>query len=256
MPCINDREVYQTASQFKHMTIAFISDLHLSAARPSSISLFCNFMEVSATQLSKLYILGDLFDYWIGDDGAEALGFTRVEKALKQTSDSGTKIYFIAGNRDFLVGKAFAERTGVDILKDKTILELYGQRVMIAHGDQFCIDDIAYIKARTHFLNPQWQLSVLKTPIEDRIQEAMRLRSESEQRKSGQSEEIMDVNQQEIIREFKKHDLDLMIHGHTHRPYVHQLEIDGRTCRRYVLGEWKTERSVIYANQGKFYLKK
>jgi UDP-2,3-diacylglucosamine hydrolase len=238
------------------MTIAFISDLHLSAARPSSISLFCDFMEVSATQLSKLYILGDLFDYWIGDDGAEVLGFSLAEQALKQTSDSGTEIFFIAGNRDFLVGDAFTERTGVEILKDKTVLELYGQRVMITHGDQFCIDDIAYMKAREHFLNPQWQQSILKTPIEDRIKEAMKLRSESEQIKSGKSEEIMDVNPQEIIRVFEEYDLDVMIHGHTHRPYVHQLEANGKTCRRYVLGEWKTERSVIYANQGKYYLKK
>ncbi len=238
------------------MTIAFISDLHLSAARPSSISLFCDFMEDSATQLSELYILGDLFDYWIGDDGTKALGFSRVEQSLKQTSDSGTNIFFIAGNRDFLIGKAFSERTGVEILQDKTVLELYGQRVMIAHGDQFCIDDIAYMKARAHFLNPQWQQSVLKTPIEDRIKEAMKLRSESEQIKTGQSEEIMDVNQQEIVRVFKEYDLDLMIHGHTHRPYVHQLEVDGKLCRRYVLGEWKQEHSVIYANQGKYYLKK
>jgi len=238
------------------MTIAFISDLHISADRPSSISLFCDFLDKSGTQLSEIYILGDLFDYWIGDDGVDALGFSAVEQALKKTTDSGTKISFIAGNRDFLVGKAFSERTGVIILEDKTVLELYGQRVMIAHGDQFCIDDIAYMKAREHFLNPEWQQAVLKTSIEDRIQEAMNMRSKSEQTKSSKSEEIMDVNQAEIIRVFKDYDLDLMIHGHTHRPYVHQLEVDGKSCRRYVLGEWKQERSVVYANQGKYYLKK
>ena len=238
------------------MTIAFISDLHLSADRPSSISLFCDFMEKSGAQLSEIYILGDLFDYWIGDDGVEALGYTAVEQALKRTTDTGTKIFFIAGNRDFLVGEAFSERTGVKILKDKTVLELYGQRVMIAHGDQFCIDDIAYMKAREHFLDPEWQQAVLQTPIEERIKEAIRLRADSEQIKSGKSEEIMDVNQQEIIRVFRQHDLDLMIHGHTHRPYVHQLDVDEKTCRRYVLGEWVQDRSVIYANQGKYYLKK
>ncbi len=238
------------------MTIAFISDLHLSTDRPSSISLFCDFLEKSGSQLSEIYILGDLFDYWIGDDGVNALGFGVVEQALKKTTDSGTRIFFIAGNRDFLVGEAFSERTGVTILEDKTVLELYGQRVMIAHGDQFCIDDVAYMKAREHFLNPEWQQAVLKTSIEDRIQEAMNMRSKSEQIKSDKSAEIMDVNQAEIIRVFKAYDLDLIIHGHTHRPYVHQLQVDGKTCRRYVLGEWKQERSVVYANQGKYYLKK
>ena len=238
------------------MTIAFISDLHLSAERPSSISLFCDFMRLSGKQLSELYILGDLFDYWIGDDGVDALGFSKVETALKQTTEGGTKIFFIAGNRDFLVGQEFSERTGVKILPDKTVLELYGQRVMIAHGDQFCIDDHAYMKARAHFLDTDWQRAVLQTPIEDRIEEAMNLRAQSEQIKSGQTEEIMDVNQAEIVRIFKENKLDLMIHGHTHRPYVHQLDIDGKPGRRYVLGEWKQERSVIYANQGKYYLKK
>lgn len=238
------------------MTIAFISDLHLSAGHPSSISLFCEFMQKSGRQLSDIYILGDLFDYWIGDDGTDALGFTGVEQVLKQTADEGTNLFFIAGNRDFLVGQAFAERTGVKILEDKTVLELYGQRVMIAHGDQFCIDDTAYMKARERFLNPDWQQAVLQTSIEDRIEEALSMRTESEQIKSGKSEDIMDVNQAEIIRVFEKYDLDLMIHGHTHRPYVHQLQANGKTCRRYVLGEWKQEHSVVYANQGKYYLKK
>ena len=238
------------------MTIAFISDLHLSAQRPSSISLFSDFMEKSGCQLSAIYVLGDLFDYWIGDDGSAALGYSQVEHTLTQATGGGTEVYFIAGNRDFLVGSDFSKRTGVKILKDMTVLELYGQRVMIAHGDRFCIDDIAYMQAREHFLNPKWQQAVLKTSIEDRINTAMDLRIESEQTKNSKSEEIMDVNQNEIVRVFKKYDLDLMIHGHTHRPYVHQLKVNGKTCRRYVLGEWTNQRSVIYANQGKYYLKK
>ena len=238
------------------MTIAFISDLHLSAERPSSISLFCDFMRQSGCQLSDIYILGDLFDYWIGDDGAAALGFTEVERVLKQITEGGTRVFFIAGNRDFLVGNEFAIRTGVKILEDKTVLERDGQRVMIAHGDQFCIDDTAYMKAREQFLDPEWQQAVLQTSIADRIEEAKNMRTESAQIKSGKSQQIMDVNQAEIVRVFKEYDLDLMIHGHTHRPYVHQLDIEGKACRRYVLGEWKQDRSVIYANKGKYYLKK
>lgn len=238
------------------MTIAFISDLHLSAERPSTISLFCNFMEKSGRQLGSLYILGDLFDYWIGDDGAEALGFGAVENALRQTSDSGTDIYFIAGNRDFLVGEAFAERTGVTLLADKTVLELSGERVMIAHGDQFCTDDSAYMAARAQFLDPAWQQAKLQAPIEARIAEARELRKQSEESKRYKPESIMDVNQAEILRSFREHNLDRLIHGHTHRPYIHQLDVDGRSCRRYVLGEWHQGRSVLYANQGKYYLKK
>lgn len=238
------------------MTIAFISDLHLSAQRPSSLTLFSDFMEKTGQQLSELYILGDLFDYWIGDDGSATLGYTGVEQALRKATQSGTKVYFLAGNRDFLVGEAFAERTGVKILEDMTVLQLYDQRVMLAHGDRFCIDDTAYMQAREQFLDPAWQQQVLQTPIEERVQAALNLRSESEQIKRGKSEEIMDVNQGEIERVFRAYSLDMMIHGHTHRPYVHQLQVGDKSCRRYVLGEWTNTRSVIYANQGKYYLKK
>lgn len=238
------------------MTIAFISDLHLSAQRPSSLTLFSDFMEKSGCLLSELYILGDLFDYWIGDDGSETLGYSGVEQALRSTVDAGTRIFFIAGNRDFLVGEEFAARTGVELLEDMTVLELYDQRVMIAHGDRFCIDDTAYMQARAHFLDPEWQRQVLQTPIEDRLKAAIELRQQSQETKRNKAEEIMDVNAGEIERVFREFDLDIMIHGHTHRPYVHQLEIDGRSRRRYVLGEWLSGRSVIYANQGKYYLKK
>lgn len=238
------------------MTIAFISDLHLSAQRPSSLALFNDFLDKSGRLLKELYILGDLFDYWIGDDGTATLGYSSVEQALRQTTDAGTQIFFIAGNRDFLVGQAFAERTGVKILEDMTVLELYDQRVMIAHGDRFCIDDVAYMQAREHFLNPEWQKQVLKTPIEERVRAALELREQSQETKRNKTEEIMDVNQGEIERIFREYELDIMIHGHTHRPYVHKLDIDGRQGRRYVLGEWVDSRSVIYANEGKYYLKK
>ena len=238
------------------MTIAFISDLHLSADRPSSLTLFSDFMEKSGRLLDSLYILGDLFDYWIGDDASNALGFESVERALKQTSDSGTKIYFIAGNRDFLVGPDFAARTGIKILKDQTILEIDQQRIMIAHGDQFCIDDVDYIQARAEFMKPSWQQAYLSQSIQERKTVALELRALSEQKKRQKSEEIMDVNPDEIKRILQEHELDILIHGHTHRPYVHKIEHQGKSYRRYVLGEWTTERSVIYGNSGKYYLKK
>ena len=238
------------------MTIAFISDLHLSAERPSSISLFTDFMDKSGCLLETIYILGDLFDYWIGDDASSALGFSTVEHALKKTTDKGTKVYFIAGNRDFLVGSAFAERTGVRILADQTILELDDQRIMISHGDQFCIDDKEYLHAREQFLEPEWQASFLSKSIDERKIIAMQLREQSEHSKKDKPMEIMDVNQDEIIRVLCEHKLDMIIHGHTHRPYVHAIEHQGKHYRRYVLGEWKNERSVIYGNQGKYYLKK
>jgi len=238
------------------MTIAFISDLHISAERPSSIRLFCDFMETSGVLLESIYILGDLFDYWIGDDASSALGFDRVEQALKTTTDSGTAVYFIAGNRDFLVGEDFAARTGITLLPDMTLLEIEGQRLMIAHGDRFCTDDSSYQAARQQFMDPGWQQAFLNKPIEQRKAIALDLRAQSEASKQLKSEQLMDVNADEIQKTIEQNDLDILIHGHTHRPYVHQLEQNGKPCRRYVLGEWKDDRSVIYGNQGKYYLKK
>ncbi len=238
------------------MTIAFISDLHLSAERPASIGLFTDFMEKSGCLLESLYILGDLFDYWIGDDASEALGFGQVETALKQTTDSGTQVYFIAGNRDFLVGDAFAARTGVEILPDMTVLERDGKRIMIAHGDQFCIDDTEYMRARSQFLDATWQQRFLAKSVDQRKSIALQLREQSEQSKRDKPEEIMDVNPDEIKRILETYHLDMIIHGHTHRPYVHAIAHNGNNYRRYVLGEWKNARSVIYGNQGKYYLKK
>ncbi len=238
------------------MTIAFISDLHLSAQRPSSMSLFADFMEKSGRLLESVYILGDLFDYWIGDDASHALGYEQVEHALKQATDGGTQVYFIAGNRDFLVGEAFFARTGVQALADQTILDLDGQRVMIAHGDQFCIDDTEYLKAREHFMRPKWQADFLSQPLEQRKAQAIELRLLSEESKQEKAAEIMDVNPDEINRILEENQLDILIHGHTHRPYVHSIEHNGKSYRRYVLGEWTTERSVIYSNEGKLYLKK
>lgn len=238
------------------MTIAFISDLHLSVERPSSISLFCDFMDKSGCLLESLYILGDLFDYWIGDDASSVLGFDLAEQAIKNTSDSGTAVYFIAGNRDFLLGQDFATRTGMTILQDKTVLEIADQRVMIAHGDQFCTDDTSYLAARAQFLEPGWQRTFLQKPLEERKVIALDLRAQSEVSKKHKPEQLMDVNPDEIQRVIETYDLDILIHGHTHRPYVHQLEQNGKPCRRYVLGEWTTDRSVMYGNAGKYYLKK
>lgn len=237
------------------MTIAFISDLHLSAQRPSSISLFVDFMDKSGRLLSDLYILGDLFDYWVGDDASQVLGFSEVEKALKKTTDSGTNVFFIAGNRDFLVGEDFAQRTGVQILDDMHILQRDGQRIMLAHGDRFCIDDKAYMDAREQMLDKKWQQGLLAKTIEQRIAIALDLREQSEMSKQQKSAEIMDVNADEINRILIENNLDILIHGHTHRPYVHQIKLQGKTFRRYVLGEWNNKRSVIYGNQGKYYLK-
>lgn len=238
------------------MTIAFISDLHLSAERPSSISLFTDFMDKSGCLLESLYILGDLFDYWIGDDASAKLGFAQVETALKRATDSGTKIFFIAGNRDFLVGQDFAARTGVTLLEDMTVLELAGQRVMIAHGDRFCVDDASYMQARQQFLEPNWQSAFLQRSVEERKRIALDLRAQSEDSKKHKPSEIMDVNLDEIMRIVDEYDLDLLIHGHTHRPYVHKLQNKGKDVRRYVLGEWTNDRSVMYGNAGKYYLKK
>ncbi len=238
------------------MTIAFISDLHLSAERPASISLFKDFIEKSVVLMDELYILGDFFDYWVGDDCTAALGFELVENLLKQTVDKGTPITFIAGNRDFLVGDEFSQRTGVKLISDETVIELNDQRVLLAHGDVYCTDDLEHMAARNTLLSQTWQREFLEKPLEQRLAFAQSLRMQSEEAKKNKSMDIMDVNQQAIVNAMEKHSADLLIHGHTHRPYVHRLTVNNQERRRYVLGDWYQDRSVLYAAEGKLYLKK
>ena len=234
--------------------IAFISDLHLTPERPEATQWFSSFMENSVSQVNAIYILGDLFEYWVGDDASEKIGQQQVESVLKKTSDNGIKIYFMHGNRDFLVGEEFAKRTGVELLTDPAMVRLGNENVLISHGDSFCTDDIEHQQARQYYLNRTWKIEFLKKPIEERITAAFSLRQQSEQGKQVKSIEIMDVNQETIENIMREYRVQKLIHGHTHRPAVHDFDIDGKPARRFVLGDWYTQKSILYFEDGNYAL--
>lgn len=237
------------------MTIAFIADLHLTPDRPQSTILFEQFLKTGSRVLSELYILGDLFEYWIGDDAGSRLGYRSTESALKAVSDQGTQIYFIHGNRDFLVGQDFAERTGCQILPDPHPIVLDGIRVVLSHGDHLCTDDVSHQQARSQMLTSKWKMAFLDQPIEKRIDDAEALRAKSEENKKMKSMAVMDVNQLEVAKLVVEHQADILIHGHTHRPGVHEFEASGKSRKRFVVGDWYTQKSVLTYENSNFMLK-
>ncbi len=238
------------------MTIAFISDLHLTPEMPTSTILFEQFIAHASRYISQLYILGDLFDYWVGDDGAEALGHQQVEATLRRTVEAGTAIRFLHGNRDFLVGKQFAERTGCTLMPDPVVIEPDGIRVLLTHGDSLCTDDLEHQSARRHMLSHKWQLAFLNQPLPQRMASALAMRRESEHNKKRKPPEIMDVTQSAVDAMMRDHESRILIHGHTHRPAVHEFEIDGTPALRYVLGDWGQRKSVIYLENGQLTMRR
>jgi len=222
----------------------FISDLHLDETRPAATQLFLELTRGEARQADALYILGDLFEYWLGDDVETPLS-RQVAQALSDLSASGTPCFFIHGNRDFMLGEDYAASAGMQLLPEECVVSLYGQPVLLMHGDQLCTDDVGYQKIRAMVRTPEWQAALMqKTPAE-RIAFARDARKKSEDHKQGVSEMIMDVNDQAVAAAFRRHGVELMIHGHTHRPAQHELQVDGRGARRLVLGDWYEQGSLI-----------
>lgn len=238
------------------MTIAFISDLHLAPGREIPNRLFEDYMGRTGRVLERLYILGDLFDYWIGDDAAAELGQEPVEAAIRSATGQGAEVFFLPGNRDFLVGEAFAERTGCTLLPDPTVIDLDGEKVLLAHGDDLCTDDTEHQKARALLRDPEWQRDFLARPVAERAEMARNVRYRSELGKQEKAMEIMDVNQAAVERTMRAHGVKILVHGHTHRPDLHTFDLDGEPARRYVLGDWLFTRSVLYYARGRFYLSK
>ena len=226
--------------------VCFISDLHLDASRPAITQLFLDFLTGAPDRYSELYILGDLFEAWIGDDDADP-HHARVQDALRATTDAGVRGSFMRGNRDFLVGRAFAERTGFELLDDPTIIDLFGCRTLLMHGDTLCTDDVGYQKVRTMFRNPDWQREFLAQPFEARRAFADKARAESKAAQAGLAMDIMDVNQDAVRNAFVQHNVRRMIHGHTHRPGVHTFSYEGKTRQRIVLGDWYEQGSMLVA---------
>ena len=238
------------------MPTAFISDLHLTPERPESTQFFREFMAGASRYIDRLYILGDLFEFWIGDDGASLLGHGEVESILKDTSHKGVNIFFLHGNRDFLLGQAFADRTGCQLLPDPIVVSEQGLTILLTHGDALCIDDKEHQAARKQMLSSKWKLAFLEKPLDSRLDHANHLRAQSEISKRTKSMEIMDVNQEAVEALMRQHNVTIMIHGHTHRPAAHEFTLDGKLARRYVLGDWYTQKSAIFCEDGKMVLRR
>jgi len=219
------------------VTTLFISDLHLEESRPDITDAFLGFLENRARGVEQLYILGDFFEAWIGDDERTPLQ-EQVAQALKALSDSGTAIFLMHGNRDFLIGEDFCARAGATLLDDPTVVDLYGTPTLLMHGDSLCTADVEYQKFRKNMRNPQWQQMILQRPLQDRQQMARQLREISMAKNQGKEEFIMDVTPEEVVKVMEEHGVQRLIHGHTHRPAEHQLEANGKPARRIVLGDW------------------
>jgi UDP-2,3-diacylglucosamine hydrolase len=226
----------------------FISDLHLTNDRPKTIQAFVDFLNHQATMAKHLYLLGDLFEFWIGDDAAALLGAQTILAQMKKLSEK-VDCYFIAGNRDFLVGQSFTEQTGFTILPDETVIDLYGKQTLILHGDSLCIEDKPHQQFRKDMVtNMAWREEFLALDIPTRIQQAKQARMQSQQHKSAISMEIMDVTDSAVISAYKQHKVQQMIHGHTHRQNMHNYTLDDHSeATRYVLGDWHDTSSVLTA---------
>lgn len=222
----------------------FISDLHLDPARPEITRLFESFLHDQARKADALYILGDLFEVWLGDDDNSAHNQAIID-ALHTLTTRGVPLYLMHGNRDFLMSEAFERRTGGRLLPEPSVIDLYGTPTLILHGDILCTDDVAYQEFRHMVRNPQWQQQFLSQPIEVRARIASEVRDENDREKAQKTADIMDVNADAVIQVFREHAVTQLIHGHTHRPAVHELEVDGKTVKRIVLGDWYTQGSVL-----------
>lgn len=218
--------------------IFFISDLHLDDSRPDITAAFLGFMDRIEPEAEALYILGDFFESWIGDDEDTELQL-RIKARLQAFSAQGKALYFMHGNRDFLIRELFAEQTGASILPDPSVVEINGERILLMHGDSLCTGDTGYMKFRQMIRNPAFLEPFLKRSLEDRRTTARQLREMSQANNQNKSMEIMDVTPEEVVREMHEHQVLTMIHGHTHRPKVHDLEVDGQAAKRYVMSDWE-----------------
>jgi UDP-2,3-diacylglucosamine hydrolase len=228
----------------------FISDLHLDAGDPSLVRHFHAFLQSDARAADALYILGDLFEAWLGDDDPEPLA-REVVAGLRAVTDAGVPCFLMHGNRDFLIGERFCRETGSTLLDDGTVVELYGERVLLMHGDALCTDDVGYQRLRRIVRNPAVQWILRHLPLEQRRGLARRLRAGSRAHVGSIAPEIMDVNAQAVAAAFRTAGVRTLVHGHTHRPGVHDFEVDGAPVRRIVLGDWYEQGSVLrWSQQG------
>jgi len=235
-----------SAKQLSKSLALFISDLHLCEARPTITDAFIIFLDQVATQTKALYILGDLFEYWAGDDDIEDSFHKRILQAFKKLSCKQTEIYLMHGNRDFLIDKAFCEACGITLLQDPTLITINHQAILLSHGDALCVDDVDYQTIRTQFRNPKWQEQFLSQPLTVRKQQIEQIRAKSESEKAKKGMMIMDVNDNAVANLLRDYQYPpIFIHGHTHRPAKHGLNIDDHLITRWVLGDWYEQGSFL-----------
>jgi len=228
------------------VTTLFISDLHLQPSQPRLLDACLRFLDEQARGVDALYILGDLFEVWIGDDD-DAAWLGDFAHALQQLHASGTALYFMHGNRDFLLGREFASRCDLQLLGDSAVIDLYGRPALLMHGDTLCTEDRDYLAFRAQVRNPQWQQAVLAQPLAQRRQLAAQLRQQSQMAAGDKAEDIMDVTPDEVERVMAASQVDLLIHGHTHRPARHAISVSGKPAERIVLGDWRDGDCMWFA---------
>ncbi|NVD06269.1 UDP-2,3-diacylglucosamine diphosphatase [Vibrio sp. JPW-9-11-11] len=235
------------------MTTLFISDLHLSPSTPATTECFVRFMRQEAVKADALYVLGDLFEFWIGDDDRSQFA-NQIRAEFKNLTDSGVPCYFTQGNRDFLIGQRFSRQTGVKLLGDETVIDLYGRKALVLHGDTLCTQDVKYLEYRKKVHQPwlQWVFNRIPMSIKKKI--VSKVQSGINTEKQTKSLDIMDVTQSEVELVMQSHQVDLMIHGHTHRPNVHTFERNQKAYTRIVLGDWYTQGSVLVFDKNHFEL--
>jgi UDP-2,3-diacylglucosamine hydrolase len=227
----------------------FVSDLHLDGSAPDAIDQFVDWLGGEARDARAVYVLGDLFESWIGDDDDDPAR-ARACAGLQALTAAGVPCFVMRGNRDFMLGAGFEARTGCRLLPDPVVADLDGRAVLLTHGDLLCTDDHAYQELRSTVRDPRWQRRVLGLPLATRALLAGAARAGSKAHVEQAAAAIMDVNEQAVAQLFRSTGVDTMIHGHTHRPAIHALEVDGRPCRRAVLGAWYEQGQLLRWRDG------
>lgn len=230
------------------MATLFISDLHLSGERPAITRLFIEFLNSRARVAEALYILGDLFEVWLGDDMILP-DYQDAIAAMHGLSQSGVPLYVMYGNRDFLMREHFCALSGCQLLDEETMIDLYSTPTLLMHGDTLCTDDVPYQQFRAMVRDPAWQAELLAKTPEERLELARQYREISKTETGNKASEIMDVNQQAVEQTLRRHQVRQLIHGHTHRPAIHEFELDGQPARRIVLGDWYEQGSVLECDE-------
>ncbi len=229
------------------MQTYFLSDLHLKREEPQIIEAFLQFLMGPAANADQVYVLGDLFEYWVGDDAVRHIGVEPVLAAMRELSQT-IPCFFIAGNRDFLVRQGFSEASGFTILPDETVIDLYGTPTLILHGDSLCTDDIKHQQFRTNFVTNKLVCDLLLgQPLKERLKLAEQARGQSQSNSKDMDMTIMDVSHNAVLKAFKQHSVKQMIHGHTHRQATHAYDLDMGQTTRFVLGDWHTSSSILTA---------